>query len=142
MAVYILNNGVSANFRRVDAGAAETLRHRKADCTVRALSTALVISYREAWQKLYDIQGRHRHCFFDLSGYLRKLPEEMGVEEFIKLPAKKGVPRMKVGAFARCHPYGRYLVKSAHHMTAVVDGTILDTWNCSRRTAYDAWRMR
>jgi hypothetical protein len=43
---------------------------------------------------------------------------------------KRGVKT--VGDFAKAYPDGSYIVDTSKHWTAVVDGVIYDTWDCSQ----------
>jgi hypothetical protein len=128
-------------FRKFDAGAGQIKRHKKADCTVRALSVARGMSYAHAWSLLYSVQAAHNHCHFALFDYLREWPTLMGVKRYIPTPARAGVRRMTVQDFVALYPKGSYIVQVAHHATAVEDGVIIDTWNCARRCVYGAWEM-
>jgi hypothetical protein len=54
----------------------------------------------------------------------------------------KGEPRIKGSDFTEFHPKGTYILKMAGHITACVDGVILDTWDCSYRSVYTAWEVK
>ena len=114
----------------------------RADCTVRALSTATGMGYQNAWDKLYRLQGEHNHCFFELCEYLRKFPNTMGVVRYLSFPAQRGMPRVKLTDFQKRYPIGRYIVQVAGHATAVIDGVCLDTWYPRRKCVYGAWEMQ
>ena len=47
-------------FRKYDAGADQTTRHDRADCTVRALSVATGMQYEDAWIVFYRLQAPFR----------------------------------------------------------------------------------
>ena len=36
-------------------------------------------------------------------------------------------------------PAGRLIARQAHHITAVIDGVVHDTWDCSRKMVYGYW---
>lgn len=46
-----------------------------------------------------------------------------------------------IGEFAREYPYGRYAVSTNGHLTAVVDGYVVDTFDPSNRVMRCAWRI-
>ena len=128
------------HFCRYDIGQGEPLRH-KGDCTVRALAVAANMPYRNAWQLLYQLQAKHMHCFFEIFDYLRQEPETFGVIQYLAYPARRGAPRTTVLDFAIGHARGHYIVQVARHATAVVNGVILDTWNCGHKCIYGAWEI-
>lgn len=129
-------------FVRYDIGKGQPQRDEKGDCTVRALATATGMSYQAAWDKLYRLQGQKRHTGFRLFDYLREMPDSMGVVRSFKYRAVKGKPRIKARDFVQMHPSGRFLVQVAHHVTAVVDGKLIDTWDCGAKCVYGAWEMK
>lgn len=133
---------VNPHFVRYDIGAGQPRRDERGDCTVRALATASGMPYEEAWELLYKLQGINRHCAFRIFEYLRKMPQTMGVVGAYKYRALKGQPRIKVRDFVVMHPQGRFLLQVAHHVTAVVDGKLIDTWDCGRKCVYGAWEIK
>jgi hypothetical protein len=128
-------------FIKFDAGEGIKLRHKKADCTVRALATAKKIKYGDAYELLHSMQYAMRHCHFEIFDYLRKFPQQFQVKAYLHFPAKAGQRRMTVGTFAKQHPSGDYLLQAAHHATTIRNGIIYDTWNCSNRAVYAAWEF-
>ena len=128
-------------FRKFDAGAGVTWRHKKADCTVRALATSTGMTYKQAYELLYRTQGELHHCHFMLFDYLRHDREGFGVKRYVSFPAKRGIPRTRLSDFKRLHPTGRWIVQVAHHASAVVNGVCIDTWYPHGKTVYGAWEM-
>lgn len=129
-------------WRCFDAGAA----HRKLtpssqDCQVRALATARGIGYLEAWLLLYEMQGERRACAFTLTDELRRCDPRLGVIADMPFPAVRGKPRMTAERFCKEHPKGRFILRSAHHVAAVKDGVLYDTWDSSTRCVYYAWEI-
>ena len=63
---------------------------------------------------------------------------KLGGAKGYKLPAHPidRVIGLTVEQFAQQHPTGRYLVKVASHLTAVIDGVIKDAWNTSNEVVY------
>ena len=47
-----------------------------------------------------------------------------------------------VGEFAREYPNGKYAVTMNGHITAIIDGNIIDTFNPSNRAMRCAWKIR
>lgn len=110
---------------------------------MRALTTAPGTDYRTAYATLYELQGKYLLC--DIACGFRKLielePEALGVVRKLSFPAKRGQPRMTAEQFVRFYPMGRFILKTANHVAAVVNGRLYDTWNSSRRCVYQAWEV-
>jgi hypothetical protein len=113
------------------------------DCTVRALAVARAMSYGQAWQQLYAIQGEDAATAFDLPRWLCTYPDRFGVlaARGLSFPALRRQPRMTAMTFCRIYPTGRFILQMAHHVAAVVDGQLFDTWNSSSRCGYRAWEV-
>jgi len=60
---------------------------------------------------------------------------------YIPFPAAAGEPRMNGERFSEQHPKGRFVLRMAKHLVACVDGVILDTWDCSQKCVYGAYRV-
>ena len=45
-------------------------------------------------------------------------------------------------AFAKAHKEGRYVLRMSNHLSVLVDGCIYDTWDCSDKFVYKAWRVK
>jgi hypothetical protein len=129
---------VSRHYRQFDAG---QTGGKNDDCTVRALATARGLSYEDAWRQLYAHQGQVRACSFRLPEWLQASPEEYGVVRRLSFPARTGKPRMTGERFCDEHPRGRFVLRMAHHVVAVVDGELLDTFNSAWSCVYQAWEV-
>ena len=129
-------------FRKFDAGANHrSPRADKHDCQVRALVTASGASYADAWQLLYVLQGERRACGFTLVDDLRARDPRLRVVEELAFPAVRGEPRMTGEAFCRKYPRGNFILRMAHHVAAVKDGQVYDTWDSTDRCVYAAWQI-
>ncbi len=126
---------------KFDAGRGEQFQD-KGDCQVRALATARGIAYEEAWELLYKLQGEKRTSAFCLTEALDSEDPRFGVEAFLSFPAKKGSRRMNGLTFCFTHGSGSFILKMAHHVAAVVDGQLYDTWNSTHNCVYRAWRLK
>lgn len=133
---------MSFRFVKRDVGKGHRPTHVGGDCTVRALALATGLSWDAAWQKLYDAQGRYRCCGFALDDFLDFEPELWGVVRAFTFPAVKGQRRMNGQRFAEQHPRGSFILRLAHHLAAVEDGVLYDTWDCSQKCVYTAWQIR
>ncbi len=118
-------------------------RHPKgietSNCVVRAISTALDIDYLECRRNLnrskrelgFNSYKETKFLYKHLEGYPRLI-----------FKAIKGEPRIKADDFTMLHPKGTYIVKLAGHITCIIDGVILDTWDCGYRSVYTAWEVK
>jgi hypothetical protein len=129
-------------WERFDAGSDVRDRYKDdQDCQVRALCTSRNCSYAEAWDLLYRIQGEQRTCDFKLVESLNAGDPRLGPTNKIAFPAVKRTARMTAEQFCSLYPKGRYILRMAHHVAAVVDGKLYDTWNSSRKCVYTAWEV-
>ena len=111
----------------------------KGDCVIRAFAIAADIDWLEAFDKLtayaretYNVPN-DKNCYkvvFEQFGFLKR---SVGVE--------KGKFRMTVEDFCKTHPKGRYILRIAHHLTAVVNGKVYDTWNTANKSIYYYWEL-
>ena len=108
------------------------------DCVVRAISTAFNKDYMECRRELNQKKREWNFTSYKdtrfLYDYLKDYPR------LIFKPVK-GEPRIKGSDFTALHPKGTYILKMAGHITACIDGVILDTWDCSYRSVYTAWEI-
>ena len=146
-------------FARIDVGDGHRSKEAKGrDCTVRALTVAIAVSYETAWDMLYKFQAVQRTNAFDLGGLLdQRLLDSPAlrltnasnhstgyhwtVKQALSFPAVKGKPRMTPAAFVKKYPIGRYVLSLAHHVVAVREGVVVDTWDCMKRCVYKAWEI-
>lgn len=110
------------------------LRWDRPDCVVRAVANATGWEWLDAFDWLVNKARRDFTSISDgtrLHGWL----EEHG-GKWTACKAERGKRRMTALDFAKSHPEGRYLLKLANHDTAVVNGKILDTYNCGDACVY------
>lgn len=108
------------------------------DCVVRALATATNTDYIECRRKLNQLKREWGFSSYKETEFLYKYFEG---KPRLLFKAVRGEPRLKGSGFAELHPQGTYVLKMAGHVTACVDGVILDTWDCSYRSVYTAWEV-
>jgi hypothetical protein len=122
-----------------DGGRSKSKRPRqKNDCTVRCLSTATGLDYDLVYDMLADA-GRKCSKGFDFKHWIET--QDMFIFTKFSFPAKRGEPRMNPSKFYKHFPKGRYIVRTAKHVLAAVDGVLYDTVKPhSDRCIYTAWR--
>ncbi len=108
------------------------------DCVVRAIATAKKQDYMECRRTLNQFKNEWGFTSYKDTKFLYKCFE--GYPRLL-FKAIKGEPRIKGSDFMILYPKGTFLIKMAGHVTVCVDGVILDTWDCSYRSVYTAWKI-
>lgn len=102
------------------------------DCVVRSLAVLTNRSWREVYDELTDLAGNEGLTFDRV--------------EFVEDYLDERYPRechysKTVEEFAREYPYGRYAVTMDGHITAIINGTIIDTFY-PNRIMRCAWKIK
>lgn len=113
------------------------LKDEFGDCTIRALSKALGVTWLEAYDltvplcREYQVSG-----VFACPSYIeRNIISRLGFT-YTGVSNKKGTKRPTVDSFAKEHPAGEYILNVANHEVACVDGKYYDTWDCGEKSLY------
>lgn len=130
---------VNKNYSGIDCVTAQSERN---DCTVRAFSAALDVTYKLAHNFCKDVFGRVEKKGVELSVITDKLSEgkvtigdvdcdviKLGKEDIKNMYKLKGeiIWRKKtVKSFVESHKVGTYLVLVAGHILTVKDGELFD----------------
>lgn len=111
------------------------------DCVKRAIAGATGIDYMEVARQLNRAK-KITHCdvFNERRNIRYYLLEVLHTTE-LKFPAVKGTSRMNGKRFSQMFPDGRYILNMAGHLSCCVNGTIYDTWDCSDKCVYSAYRI-
>lgn len=123
-----------------DGGRAEAgYRGQTGDCVCRAIAIVTERPYKEIYDLINEfakserITKRHPHRSSARNGV--RIPTERKIMEYLGF---RWVPTMKIGQGCKVHlredelPSGRIAVSVSRHLTAVIDGVINDTYDCSR----------
>lgn len=104
------------------------------DCTVRAIANSTGCTWLEAYDFL---SSRAREEFVIMNDGLKFRDWLVAVgAKWTACSPSTGKKRMTAEEFAKKHKTGSYILRLAHHEAAVVDGKILDTWNCGKHCVY------
>ncbi len=103
------------------------------DCVIRAISLAEDMSWNETYEKLSDIAQSEGILLDDI--------------DFVENYLDKRYRRMPhysktVEEFSNEYPEGTYLVTMPNHITAIIDGTIFDTFDCRDYKMWSAWKVK
>lgn len=100
------------------------------DCVIRAIAIATKIDYKVVYNEISKLQGKGKS---PRTGVNRDI-----YEPYLKSLGYEWFPKMKVGQGCKTHlnkrelPGGILIVKIAKHLTTVKNGTIYDTFDCSK----------
>jgi hypothetical protein len=108
------------------------------DCVVRAYCTATGKEYNESRRELNKARKELGCSSYKEKDFANKFYSKY---EKLSFPAKKGCNRMNGFLFAIEYPKGNYILNMAGHHTCCVDGVILDTWDCTNKCVYNAWKI-
>lgn len=107
------------------------------DCTVRALSKALDISWEQAYAKL----AKNGFLMGDMPSSNSVFGSVLRENGFKRETIPNECPDCyTLAEFARDHPEGTYVVGMSGHVAAVIDGTIYDAWNSEAEIPIYMWR--
>lgn len=130
---------------RADAGFVGTA----GDCVCRAISIAAQLDYKEVYKKINSYAKDERMT--------KRQGSRSSAREGVRKNTSKRIlrdlgwkwhPTMTIGSGCSVHmraeelPKGRIICKLSHHLVAVIDGVIHDTYDCSRegtRCVYGYW---
>ena len=103
------------------------------DCTIRAISLAEDLTWKQAQKKLSFLAGEMGLMLDDVNF----------IEDYLdKKYTRSCFDKTSVGEFVNKHKIGTYLITMPNHITVSINGTIFDTFDCSDRIMRCAWRVR
>jgi hypothetical protein len=122
------------------------------DCVTRAIAIATGKPYQEVYDALNQLAQaerlgkRKRKCSSSRTGVFRAT-----YQRYLESLGWRWTCTMSIGSGCQVHlraselPAGPLLVKVSRHLTAVIDGVLYDTHNCSRggtRCAYGFFSLK
>lgn len=113
------------------------LKNQYGDCTIRALSKALGVTWLEAFDKMIPLCREYQvsNVFGAPSSIERQIVERLGFT-YHGISNKRGSKRPTVDSFAKDHPEGTFILNVANHEVACVDGKYYDTWDSGYKSLY------
>ena len=119
------------------------LRDKYGDCTIRALTKALDITWLEAFDLMIPFCRREQitNIFGGELALRKKVMAEIGFD-YVGITNKKGSKRPTVDSFAKDHPTGTYICNVANHEVTIVDGKYYDTWDSGDCSMYGYFERR
>lgn len=109
------------------------------DCVTRSIAIVTEIPYKEVYDALNELSKKERIG----KRKKKKSNSRTGVfkstyDKYLKSLGYEWTPTMGIGTGCKVHlsgrelPEGRLVVRVSKHITAVIDGAIHDTYDCSR----------
>ena len=119
------------------------LQDKYGDCTIRALSKALNVTWLEAFDLTIPMcrENQVPNVFFAPVKVRNKFLDELGFD-YYGISNKRGSRRPTVAEFARKHKKGTYILNVANHEVACVDGVYYDTWDSGEKSLYGYYEKR
>lgn len=112
------------------------------DCVKRAITLATGKDYIEVQRELNKTKNLLGcKSFNDLKNCKYYIEKILGGIK-ISFPASRGQSRMTGLEFAINNPTGTYILRMAKHLSCCIDGKINDTWDCSDKCVYNAWKIK
>lgn len=116
-----------------------------ADCVCRSICIVTGLPYQQVYDRLADGNAAQRRGKRESKTKAGIKTASRGINtkrkwfnDYMEELGFKWVPTMKVGQGCRVHltaeelPMGRLIVNVSRHFTAVIDGVLNDTYDCSR----------
>lgn len=112
------------------------------DCVKRAISRAAEMDYHQVQLELNRYKKVTGAKQYNTDYNPHKYVENVLKGVKLSFPAVKGKPRMNGRRFCECYPTGNYILNMAGHWSCCVDGVIYDTWDCSEKCVYTAYKVK
>ena len=109
------------------------------DCVVRALSVALGRDYTEVYKQLFALSLATGYIIND-----KRVEEKfLAASGFVKhkQPKKPNGKKFLIGEIDKLCKERVIVVSCAHHLTVVMDGTLIDTWDCRGKCISNYYTM-
>lgn len=111
------------------------------DCVKRAITLASGMDYMEVQRELNRYKKVTGAKAFNTDYNPHKYVENVLHGVKLSFPAEAGKKRMNGEKFCVAYPKGRYILNMAGHWSCCIDGIIYDTWDCSEKCVYTAYRL-
>ena len=108
------------------------------DCAVRAVSLALGIPWEMAFERL----AKNAFQMGDMPSSDSVWGATLRQEGWKRYAIPNTCPDCyTVEDFAADHPKGAYVLKTTEHVTTVIDGDVIDSWNTSDEVPQYYWSL-
>jgi len=110
------------------------------DCMIRSVAIATDTPYNKVYETMYKNGWRttRRNSKGNWEDQITKTLTELGFKfQKISYPAVKGQSRMTARKMIN---EGTYILRMSKHVAAYKEGILMDTWDCSDKCVYFAWK--
>lgn len=107
-----------------------------ADCVYRAISIATGKDWLTVYDELTTLGREHLMPPNDNKLYAIYL-DKIGTRLDVKVNNK----RLTGADVAKWNDGNTYIIRTAHHLAAIKDGKVRDTWNSSHKSGYIIWKL-
>ena len=120
---------------------ANPFKVKTGDCVIRAICVALKEDWKDTYKGMFDIAIKSGYAISCKENYKRYL-EEKGYK-MKKMPKKENGKRYTTKEFIEeiASPKKNYVINLANHLTCVEKGTLIDIWDCSRKSVGNYWEI-
>jgi len=125
-------------------------RGRARDCVVRSIAIVTGKPYQEVYDEINEAAKREKPRDGRKRSSARTGVQKATIRIYMKSLGFIWTPTMFIGSGCKVHlraselPQGRLVVSVSGHLTAVINGIIHDTFDCSRdgtRCVYGYWEL-
>lgn len=107
------------------------------DCSVRAISAALDVS----WDEAFDLLAHNAREMCDMPSSDSVIGSVLRQNNFVRSIIPSSCPDCyTIGDFAEDFSRGVYVLGTGQHVATVIDGIIYDSWDSSREIPMFMWR--
>lgn len=111
------------------------------DCVKRAITTATGMDYMEVQRELNRYKKVSGCSKFNENKNWKGYVENVLHGQKMSFQAVQGKPRMNGERFCEVYPKGYYILNMAGHLSCCINGVIYDTWDCSEKCVYTAYKV-
>ena len=111
------------------------------DCVKRAIAVTTNMDYMDVQWGLNQHKKITGAKKFNSDGNPRSYVENVLGFPRVVIPKKNDGTRITANEFCKSHPRGRFIISMAGHWSAVINGTILDTWDCGNEELYSYYAV-
>ena len=111
------------------------------DCMIRSVSLATNTKYSTVYEIMHKNGWRatRRNSKGKWEDQILNTLTELGFEyKKISFPAVKGESRMTA---EKMENTGTFILRMSRHVAAYNEGVLMDTWDCSQKCVYFAWKL-
>ena len=109
------------------------------DCSVRAISAALGIS----WEEAFDILVQFARNMCDMPSSDQVWGAVLRSKGFYRMSIPSNCPDCyTVEKFCEDHPQGKYVLGFGGHVATVINGCLFDSWDSSNEIPIYMWYMK